>query len=440
MGKTARRQAGEGSLYRRKSDGMWVGVVDLGFRPDGARKRKYVVHSTQRGALEKLREVRRQVGVYGDVPTRSQTLDDWLERWVRDFATLRVRPRTLDTYRHKVSLIRESIGKVRLDKLTPAHVRQMHTYIVQTRGLSSSTALQSHRILTKALKDAEREGLIGRNVATLVDAPRRAVSTRGALTSEQARAVLAHAGDDPMAARWALALLYGVRQGEALGLTWSCVDVERGTIDLAWQLQRLTWRHGCGTPATCGRRRGAECPKRSLGAPAGFEIHQLDGGLCLTRPKSAAGQRVVPLLPFMAELLEHQRAATSGQPNPHDLVWHRPTGAPLEPRKDLEAWYAALDRAGVPPVELHGARHTTATLLLEAGVDTAVIASILGHSDVVTTRGYQHVDVRLARLALDGLALTLDPANASLSRAQPRYRGAIGSQDDQRGPAHVHPA
>lgn len=407
MGKTQRRQAGDGALYQRASDGMWVGAVDLGWTPDGKRRRKVVVAKDQKRALEKLREVRRQVGLHGDVPTRSVTLDDWLTRWLRDIAAKRVRPRTLDTYRHKVGLIRAAIGRYRLDKLTPAHVRQVHTFIIDTKGLTSTTALQAHRILAKALKDAEREGLVGRNVATLVDAPRKAVNMRGALTTGQARAVLAAADGDPWAARWALALLYGERQGEALGLTWSCVDLEHGVIDLAWQLQRLTWRHGCAEPASCGRKRGAECPRRSLGAPPGFEVQQLHGALCLTRPKSTGSTRVVPLLGVMRAALEQHRAATAGQPNPHGLVWHRADGRPLEPKEDLAAWYAALDRAGVPRVELHAARHTTATLLMEAGVDTKVIASILGHSDVVTTRGYQHVDTRLARAALEGLERSL---------------------------------
>jgi site-specific recombinase XerD len=411
VGKTSRRQAGDGALYQR-ADGMWIGSVDLGFTPEGKRRRKTVSHRTQAGALAKLREVRRQVGIHGDIPTRSQTLSDWLDRWMREIAVKRVRPRTFDTYGHKVRLIKEAIGRTRLDKLTPAHVRQMHTYITTkdaARGgtLSSTTALQAHRILAKALKDAEREGLVTRNVASLVDAPAKAASTRGALTSAQAKAVLTTATKDPMAARWALALLYGVRQGESLGLSWNAVDLDAGTIDLAWQLQRLTWRHGCGTPATCGRKRGAECPARHIGAPDGFEVRPLDGALCLTRPKSHAGTRVLPLIEAMRVLLERQAELTADQPNPHGLVWHQPDGRPLDSKADRAAWYAALDAAGAPRVELHCARHTTATLLLELGVDATVIAAILGHSDVVTTRGYQHVDLSLSRAAVESLGRVL---------------------------------
>lgn len=399
VGRTARRQCGDGALYQR-GDGMWIGSVDLGWTPDGKRRRKVVSHRTQAGALTKLREVRKQVGLYGDVSTSSMSLAAWLTHWLDAIAAPRIRPRTLDTYRHKCALITEATGQVRLDKLNPGHVRTVHQYIVG-KGLSSTTALQAHRILTKALTDAEREGLVTRNVATLVDAPRKDTKTRGTLTVEQARRMIDANASDPMVSRWAAALFYGLRQGEALGLTWDCVDFTTDTIDLAWQLQRLTWRHGCTPP--CGRTRGAECPLRHLGVPAGFEIRPLAGSLCLTRPKTNAGIRVIPMLGFMRATLKQRATVSGGQPNPHDLVWAHPDGRPIDPAKDSTAWHQALRVAGLPPIPLHAARHTTATLMLEAGVDTAVIAAILGHSDVVVTRGYQHASQAMSRKALEAV-------------------------------------
>jgi integrase len=401
MGKTTRRQRGEGALYFRESDCMWVGSVDLGHTPDGKRRRKVVTHSTQAGALKKLNEVKRAVGIHGDVPTRSQTLGEWLDRWLMEIAQPRVRPRTLDTYRHKVGLIKAAIGRVRLDRLTPAHVRQMQDH-AGADGRSSTTALQAHRILAKALKDAEREGLVVRNVATLTDAPRKAVSTRTALSAGDARSVLVGSAADPLAARWALAILCGVRQGEALGLRWEYVDLDVGVADLAWQLQRLTWRHDCG--GTCGRKRGAECPDRSLMIPAGFEAEVLRGGLCLTRPKSEDSRRIVPLPSLVVDLLGRHRALTAQRPNPFGLVWTDGDGMPVDPKDDRAAWGAALTRAGVAPVVLHAARHTTATLLMNGGTADTTIQSIMGHSDVTTTQKYQHADLRIAREAIERLA------------------------------------
>jgi site-specific recombinase XerD len=63
-------------------------------------------------------------------------------------------------------------------------------------------------------------------------------------------------------------------------------------------------------------------------------------------------------------------------------------------------WHDVLQATGVTDVDLHSARHTTATLLLEAGVDAHIIQAVMGHTDVVTTRGYQHVDLTMARGAM----------------------------------------
>src|SRR5699024_11009260 len=133
----------------------------------------------------------------------------WLERVARP----RLKPRTFETYRGYIDRhISPAIGKHRLERLTPAHVRQMHDSITG-RGLSSTTALQAHRILAKALTDAMRENHVTRNVATLVDAPAKAVAGRGALTADEARKLLLSvAHDERHAIRWSLALLAGLRQ------------------------------------------------------------------------------------------------------------------------------------------------------------------------------------------------------------------------------------
>lgn len=398
MAKTARRQAGDGALYQR-ADGMWIGSVDLGWTPEGKRRRKTVSSRSQQGALAKLREVRRQVGLHGDVPTASLTLDAWLTRWLEEIAAKRVRPRTLDTYRHKVDLIKAASGKVRLDKMTPANVRAVHR-LCEDRGLSTTTALQAHAILSKALTDAMREGLVVRNVATLVDRPRKAASDRGALTVEQAIALLRANQDDPMVSRWAFALTTGARQGETLGLRWA--HVHNDGIDLAWQLQALSWRHGCheAKPEHSPRT----CPARHLGVPSHLEHDILVGQLVLTRPKTKAGIRFLPMVPIVKEALKHR--ATVAPENPYDLVWTEGT-KPWSPTRDSAAWHAALKTAELPPVPLHAARHTAATLLLEAGVDTKVATQILGHSDVLVTRGYQHGDRRLVKDALERVSRML---------------------------------
>jgi len=384
--KTARRDAGSGGLYQR-ADGLWVAALTLPDR-DGRRRRKTVSHRTKEGAAKKLKALRSELDRAGDLPTSSPTLATWMETWLQRIAAPRLKPNTLTTYRGQVDrYIVPAIGKVRLDKLTPAHVRRLHDYIIDG-GRSSTTALQAHRILSKALTDAMREGKVTRNVATLIDAPRKAVVNRGALTADQARTLLLSVAKDPhAAASWSVALLAGLRQGERLGLTREAVDLDAGIITVSWQLQRLRWQHGCSPK--CGRKRGADCPQRHITIPHGQEARQVHGALWLTRPKSRAGWRQVPIASQLHGILTIYLDAFP--PGDEGLIFTRPDRHPIDPSDDAEAWDRALKAAGLPDVPLHSARHTTATLLHELQVPDQTRIRILGHSSATVTAGYTHV-------------------------------------------------
>lgn len=402
MAKTARRQQGEGSLYRR-ADGLWVGAVVLGYKPDGTPRRKTVSSKEYKTAQRKLTDLKAEaVRTGGAIPTASMTVEKWCAQWL---ANSRVKPGTMLVNRTTVrQYIVPAIGKRRLDRLTPQHIYELHHH-VEDRGLAPSTLLRVHRSIVKILKDAMREGLVTRNVADLVDAPSKGVTDQTVLSAEQAKTLLRSRTDDRLMTRWAAALLLGARQGEVLGMTWDRVDLERGILDLSWQLQRLPYRHGCR--GGCGVNRPGSCPQRELDVRPGFEYRRLEGGLCLTRPKSTKSTRLIPLpAPFVGLLLVH-RTAQAGEANPHRLVFTRPNGRPLDPSLDNAAWHDALEVAGLPSIKLHAARHSTATLLMELKVPDKVIGAILGHSTVAVTQAYQHVDLALARDAMDRLGVML---------------------------------
>ena len=409
--KTRRRDAGTGALYQ-DSRGLWTAVLEL---PDvGGRRRRKVIRSKDKAtAAAKLRAARAELDRVGDLATSTPTVAVWMRTWLDRIARPRLKPRTFETYEGYVTrYIVPAIGKIRLDKLTPAHVRRVHEQVTGA-GLSTTTALQAHRILAKALTDAMREGKVSRNVTTLTDAPRKGVSARGALTADHARALLVSvAGDQSAAAHWSVALLTGMRQGERLGLTREAIDLDTGVITVSWQLQRLRWEHGCGAQRTdkswpCGRSRGGSCPERHLAIPAGQEAKRVHGGLWLTRPKSRAGWREVPMPPLLAEVMT--RYLASHEPGDEGLVFTRPDGHPIDPRDDSAAWDQALRDADLPDVVLHSARHTTATLLLELGVPEKVRVQIMGHSSATTTAGYTHVADPLMRDALGRLGTLLAP-------------------------------
>lgn len=382
------------------SRGLWTGVRELRSDPvTGDRRRKKIRRKSKVALKAEMRAIEKQLTIHGDIPKSSSTVSVYMRYWLEHVD--QSRPKTRAGYRSKIEqYIVPAIGKLKLDQLMPADVRALENYVVNTLGLSPTSALQTYQILAKGLKDAEREGRVTRNVARLIDPPRRAVVKTTVLDSRQAARVIGSVAEARLGSRWATALLTGMRQGEVLGLEIDRVNLHSSMIDLSWQLQRVSWRHGCGDK--CGRIRGTDCPLRKLDAPSDWEHRRLDGGLYLSRPKSRSGWREIPLVEPLRSILERRLSVSATEPNPHGLVWTAEPkadrkglvlpldGAPIDPSRDNAAWHRVLEAAEVPDIRLHDARHTAVTVLYDLGISEAVIQSIVGQSTVAVTRAYRH--------------------------------------------------
>lgn len=207
------------------------------------------------------------------------------------------------------------------------------------------------------------------------------------LTAPEVEAVLDAATRTRHPARWSLAIGFGLRQGEALGLCWDDVDWEQGTMTVRRSLARRPWAHGCR--GTCHERSGARCPRRH------------SGGLVLDEVKTRAGVRTLALPPVILDQLRagHRvqgaarlQAGELWARGPHGgYVFATPLGAPVDPRNDHRRWKRLLVDASVRAARLHDARHTAATGLLILGVDARTVMSMLGWSQLSMTQRYQHV-------------------------------------------------
>lgn len=397
-----RRQYGTGSLVQRK-DGRWMGRIDAGFTREGKRRVVTVYGRTEAEAKAKLDKKRAQIAREGiSISTRtSTTVRTWATRWLTH-RQKQVRPNTFAADRTAVNTwIIPVLGKRKLESLAPADVRALaaaHT----AAGRSTTTALRTHATFVKMLRDAMLEGYDVPQRVLLTEAPTRAVTDRDAIPVDQAVALLGVAATLPHGSRWATALLQGMRPSECLGLTWDRVDFDRGVITVDWQLQTL--RYIDPTDKTKGFR-----------VPDGHEAKHLVDSYHLVRPKSRAGWRVIPMVPWIRAALQAWRDVAPD--SPHGLVWPTQTGRPANEAADRQEWAALQDTASAGgTIVLHPAgrryvrhesRHTTATLLLEAGVDPKVIQTIIGHSSLATLRGYQHASVEQATKALEAIAASL---------------------------------
>lgn len=390
------------AVYQDKN-GQWWAAVEIGYTRTGGRRRARRKATGQRDAEARERKLLRERDAGKLTAARTPTVKTWAEKWIAEQAD-RVRPTTWTGYRSMTADAIESIGKTKLDVLSPNDIRTFTAHVA-ARGVTTTAVRDAQSRLYKMLRDARAEGWSVPDTALAVRLPARASTDRDAIPPDQAHRILAAASDVVGGSRWVAALLQGMRQGECLGLTWDAVDLDRGTVDVSWQLQAIPYRHGCDPK--CGRRFGGDCPGRELQTPAGYQYRPLAGQLALTRPKTSRGQRIIPLVPWMVAALRQWREQAPR--SEHNLVWPDDHGQPRTKQADSAAWRALQAAAGVAhpsgrPWVLHEARHTTASLLLDGGVDPHTVTAIMGHSSIVTSRGYQHVSQALARQAMDAVA------------------------------------
>ena len=405
MAARRRRESGEGSVSKN-ARGLWVARIELPptYNADGRPKRRRLEKTStkQRVVLDWLAETKRELARTGSAADAQITVARWAERWLKIRST-RLKPGSMKIYRSVIeNWVMPTIGAKKLAKVRPADVRAV-TDAMRDAGKSATTMHNAHGMLAAMFADAIRDGIIFDNPAKKIDAPRASPRARGAFTVAQLAAIVA-AEQRAGGCRFTTQLFTGTRQAEALGLTWDAVDLAAGELTVLWQLQSIPRRHGCGDmdgKPSCGYQLASYCPKGVVTIPDGMPYVHLGTTQYLIPPKGGKA-RTVPLLPQLVAALERHRDATADDPNPHALVFHRADGVPLRPDDDQHAWKSLLAEAGLPPgATTHWARHTVATLMMEAGIDAKVIGEIVGHSSARITRDiYQHTSSALARDAM----------------------------------------
>lgn len=357
---TTKRKRGqnEGSVYKRK-DGRWAASISL---PDGKRRTFY--GRTAAEARDKLIANRQAIARGLPLPSEQVTVARFAQDWLAGIQAS-VRP---VTWQHYESLLRvhvfPTLGHIRLSRLQPSQLQRLYSDRLES-GLSPTTVRHVHKVLHLMLERAVRWGAVVRNVAHLTDPPQAVRRDLPMVTAKDAGRLLAVAHDHRLEALFVLALTTGARMSELLGLTWTAIDLDRGSITIRATLQRID------------------------------KIPQL------VETKTVGSRRTVSLAPMAVAALRRHRTRQMEEAlgvgpawnNSLELCFTSQVGEPLKRHSVLRRDFKPLARAAdfPPSLTFHDLRHIAASLALSQNVPWTLVSEMLGHANVSTTMNvYAH--------------------------------------------------
>jgi len=355
----SRRGRGEGSIYRR-GDGVWVGSVEL--EPLGAQRRRKVAYGSTRAEVAgKVREGTRSAQRGVQLAPERLTVAEYLHVWVTERVAGTVAVRTAHLYAHAVErYLVPTLGHRRLVQLSPADVARMLAHL-ESKGYSPSTRRMARATLRRALRAAQQDGLVDRNVAAIAEGPKVPKPEGRTLTPEQARTFVAAVRDERLEAAYVLALMLGLRRGEVLGLKWADLEPQ-----------------GDGIVVHVAR-----------------QLIRDDEGVRLAELKTAGSRRSLPVPRPAIEALERHRVRQEAEEivrghrwrNDEGLLFTSTIGTPLDPEAFGKTVPKITERAGLGHWSIHELRHSCASLLLAMEVPLEVVAEQLGHASIRVTEG-----------------------------------------------------
>ena len=376
-----KRANGEGSIRKRK-DGRWEGRYTAGHDPEtGKAIYKNVLGRSQAEVKEKLRQAIGETQALDVTKAGKYTVGEWMEVWFQDYAKIKVRPSSHQTYQGYIhNHIRPNIGDIPLEKLTSLDLQKFYKKLLtegrvdrveakgQPKGLSAKTVRNIHQILSSALKLAQEQRLILTNPAEGCALPRVEHQEMKTLTTVQLASFFREARDSGVFELYYLELATGLRRGELLGLKWEDVDLQRGDLRVRRQVSRI------------------------------------NGDVVEAPLKTKNAYRTLPLAEDTVSVLKEQRKKVGNSP----WVFPSPNGGPISPDSVLHMLHRVLKRAGLPKVRFHDLRHTFATLALQNGVDVKTVSGMLGHfSAGFTLDTYAHITSAAQRQAAQTMGSVL---------------------------------
>lgn len=389
-----RRANGEGTAPKRRKDRdafyVVVTVPASGLNPP---RRRTIYGRTAGECVTKRNSFLADLDRGGPQPGQAPTIAQYGHIYLDQYLAAKVklgqnRESTRSNYRTIwFAHVEPDLGHIRLDRLAPMDIVTWLASLTTRRSahtgklLTPTTQLRIFGVFRAALNRAYKDGLIRDNPIDRVDAPRGGRSEIKPLETEEITALLRAISDSQLETLLVLMLLTGARPGEALGASWSDIDLHAAT----WHISRTLTR--------------TKLPGTSKSA------------LAFTAPKTLRSDDVIALPSSAVEILQGQRlqqatarlaAPTWSDP---DLVFATAIGTPLEARNVRRQLKLAAEKAGITrPIRLHDFRHATASALLAEGISMELTSKLLRHTRLDTTVDvYAHLTEPVRRAVADAL-------------------------------------
>lgn len=378
----ATKNAKGGGTIRKRSDGRWEARYTLGIDPKtGKQIQKSVYGKTQKEVRQKLTAITAEIDDGTYIPPDKTTVEQWLTIWLKEYMGDK-KYGTVRNYKNvcKYHII-PYIGRYRLSELKPYTIQALYNRLGREedgkKALSPKTIHNVHGVLSKALNQAVWNEMIRSNPAQLTTRPRKTRKEITTLSDEQIQKFGALVEQDNYRAILKFILFSGVRESEAIGLTWDCIDFDRGTIRIYRQMLKRTKEAGGYTLASLKN----------------------DKERLLTPP------------PMLMTMLKEQKREQVERRMKAGPAWHgwnsveeqktwfvftTEFGDHYCPQTVYAHFKKIARQIGAEKANVHSLRHTYAVLCLQNGDDVKTVQSNLGHATAAFTLDvYGHVSEKM---------------------------------------------
>jgi integrase len=397
---------GKGSVYQRSRDGKWVAALPLG---DG--KTKTWVCRTEAEAEVRLQEGLEQLGQGIALDTKQMTLGEWLDHWFDTRVVGHKAPTTVESYRYfiRVHLKPATLARIPLTDVRTEHIaallaekateRSRRNGRAEGKTLSRSTVLKIHALLSGALEHAVAVRRLRYNPANHATPPRPEREKVHALTPGETEALRKAVNEHRLGPLFALCLETGLREGEAIGLTWDRVAEDGSYVVVDQQLQLIQGRWTLCEPKRSSIR------KVGLTQTAREILQQIRDRQA--REAASVGEDWGATWDQLRRA--YRETVWAKRPPQPGLIFTTASGGPLHRSTATHAFQDCLRRAGIESHRFHFLRHQNASFLLTLGVSPRDLQDHLGHADFATTMNtYAH----LVPDATTRIAAVVDAARA----------------------------